>query len=160
MFAQRPTTMSTLQARNEAVINAPVERIWSVITDIHLLPKLNPGVVKATGAMDRLNATRTCEIVNGSRKGTMTERLIEMEPKKRTVWTIESDTMGMSKMLSGTRFTFSLEDLSNARTRVVNETHYTPANLMARVMNALMMRRMIGKAQATILENLRALTNP
>lgn len=150
--------MSKLQARNEAVINAPVDRIWSVITDINLLPKVNPGVVKATGSMDRLQATRTCEIVNGKRKGTMTERLIEMEPNKRTVWTIESDTMGMGKMLNGTRFIFYLERLDDQRTRVVSETHYTPANLMARIMNGLMMRRMIGKAQATILQNITALT--
>lgn len=150
--------MSKLQARSEAVINAPVNRIWSVITDINLLHKVNPGVVKATGAMDRLDATRTCEIVNGTRKGTMTERLIEMVPNKRTVWTIENDTMGMKKMLNGTRFVFNLERLDDQRTRVVSETHYAPANLMARIMNALMMRRMIGKAQATILENINALT--
>ncbi len=150
--------MSTLQARNEAVIDAPVDRVWSVITDINLLHNVNPGVMKATGAMDRLNATRTCEIVNGGRKGTMTERLIELEPNKRTVWTIESDTMGMSKLLSGTRFIFHLERMDDQRTRVTSETHYAPANLMARVMNALMMRRMIGKAQATILQNISTLT--
>ncbi len=150
--------MSNLQVRNEAVIDAPVDRIWSVITDINLLHRVNPSVVKATGAMDRLHATRTCEIVNGGRKGTMTERLIELAPNKRTVWTIENDTMGMSKMLNGTRFIFNLERLDDKRTRVVSETHYAPANLMARIMNAVMMRRMIGKAQATILENIGKLT--
>ncbi len=150
--------MSQLQARNEAVINASVDRIWAIITDIDQLHKVNPGVVKATGAMDRLNATRTCEIVNGGRKGTMTERLIELVPQKRTVWTIEDDTMGMKKMLNGTRFVFELERLDDQRTRVVSETHYAPANLMARVMNALMMRRMIGKAQATILQNISTIT--
>lgn len=150
--------MRTLQARNEAVINAPVDRIWAIITDIDQLHKVNPGVVKATGAMDRLNATRTCEIVNGGRKGTMTERLIELEPNKRTVWTIESDTMGMGKLLNDTRFIFHLERVDDQRTRVISETHYAPANLMARVMNALMMRRMIGKAQASILQNISTLT--
>lgn len=150
--------MSKLQARNEAVIAAPVDRIWSVITDIKLLHKVNPSVVKATGAMDRLSSTRTCEIVNGGRKGTMTERLIEMEPNKRTVWTIESDTMGMGKMLSGTRFIFHLERIDDTRTRVVSETHYVPSNLLGRVMNALIMRRMIGKAQATILQNIGTIT--
>lgn len=150
--------MSKLQARNEAVIDAPVDRIWSIITDISLLHKVNPGVVKATGTMNELNATRTCEIVNGGRKGTMTERMIEIAPNKRTVWTIEHDTMGMCEMLNGTRFIFNLERLDEKRTRVISETHYTPANLMAHIMNALMMRRMIGKAQATILQNISTLT--
>jgi uncharacterized membrane protein len=45
--------MNTLQAKNEAVINAPVESLWAVITDINSLPKINPGAIKASGRMDR-----------------------------------------------------------------------------------------------------------
>lgn len=148
----------SLQVRNELLVQAPVERIWAVITDIHQLHKVNPGVVKATGAMDQQGATRVCEIVNGGRKGTMTERLLELVPMKRTVWTIENDTLGMRKMLTDTRFIFHLEPAADGSTRVVSETHYRPANIMARIMSALMMRRMIGKAQATILQNLRSIT--
>jgi hypothetical protein len=59
--------------------------------------------------MNRLNGTRTCEIYNKGRKGTLTEKLIELVPETKTVWTIESDTMGMSKMLKDTRFCFTLE---------------------------------------------------
>jgi hypothetical protein len=68
--------MSKLQARNEAVINASVSRIWSVITDIKLLSKINPGVLKATGRMDMLGESRICEFANNGKKGIMTERLI------------------------------------------------------------------------------------
>ncbi|MFZ6014675.1 MAG: SRPBCC family protein [Bacteroidota bacterium] len=150
--------MNTLQAKNEAVINASVGSVWSVITDIDLLHKVNPGVVKATGRMDKLNETRTCEIDNKGRKGSMTERLIEFLPEKKTVWTIESDTMGMSKMLKDTRFCFTLEKVDDTSTRVVSETYYQPANLLARVMNGLMMKKMISKAQSQILSNIRALT--
>jgi hypothetical protein len=39
--------MSKLQARNEAIINAPVRSIWSIITDINLLQQINPGILKA-----------------------------------------------------------------------------------------------------------------
>jgi len=46
--------MSRLQVRAEAVINAPIGTIWSVITDINVLHKINPGVIKATGTMNRL----------------------------------------------------------------------------------------------------------
>jgi hypothetical protein len=150
--------MSTLQARNEAIINAPVGRIWAVITDISTLHKVNPGVVAASGRMDIEGETRTCEINNSGRRGTMVEKLIEMIPEKKTVWTIERDTMGMSKMLSDTRFIFNLEKISDNKTRVINETHYRPANLMARIMNGLMMKRMIAKAQQQILSNLKSLT--
>lgn len=150
--------METLQARNQTVINAPVEKIWSTITDISLLHKINPGVIKATGTMNTPGATRTCEIDNRGRRGTMTERMIEFVPEKKTVWSIESDTMGMSKMLKDTRFVFNLEKIDERRTRVVNETYYRPANIVVRIMNGLMMKRMISKAQEQILTNLRSLT--
>jgi Polyketide cyclase / dehydrase and lipid transport len=96
--------MSKLQARNEAVINASVSKVWSIITDISLLQKINPGVIKATGRMDKQGETRTCEMDNRGKKGTMTEKLVELIPEKKTVWAIENDTMGMSKMLKDPRF--------------------------------------------------------
>ncbi len=52
--------MSKLQARNEAIINAPIGSIWAIITDINQLHKINPGVIKATGRMDKQGETRTC----------------------------------------------------------------------------------------------------
>src|SRR5688500_16961491 len=101
--------MSTLQARNKSHINASIVTIWSVITDINQLHKVNTGVIKASGRMDKLGETRTCEIVNNGKRGTMVERMIELAPLKRTVWTIESDSMGMSRMLRNVRFVFNLE---------------------------------------------------
>lgn len=150
--------MSTLQARNEAIINAPVESIWAIITDITSLHKVNPRVVKASGRMDIQGETRTCETNNNGRKGTMVEKLIELVPQTKTVWTIESDTMGMSKMLADTRFIFNLEKIADNKTKVVNETYYKPANLVAKIMNGLMMKRMISKAQEQILSNIRSMT--
>jgi hypothetical protein len=152
------THMSKLQARNETIINAPVNTIWRVITDINLLHKVNPGVIKATGTMNHLNATRNCEIDNKGKIGTMKERLIEIIPEKCTVWTIESDDMGMSKMLKDTRFCFNLEKVSDSSTKVVAESYYRPANLVASIMNRLMIRRTITNAQQKILENLKLLT--
>jgi len=150
--------MNILQARNEAIINASVESLWAVLTDINSLHKINPGVIKASGRMDRQGETRTCEIQNNGRKGTMVERLIELVPQKKTVWTIESDTMGMSRMLNDTRFVFNLEPLNKKQTKVINETYYQPTNLVAKIINGIMMKRMIRKAQEQILFNLRSLT--
>ena len=147
--------MSKLQARNEAIINAPVSTVWAIITDIDVLPKINPGVISAKGRMDKQGETRTCEMDNKGRKGTMTERLVELVPEQRTVWTIENDSMGMKKMLSGTRFCFYLEKTEDNKTKIINESYYQPVTLMAKVMNALMMKKMMGKIQAKILSNIK-----
>jgi hypothetical protein len=150
--------MSILQARNEAIINAPVSSVWAIITDINLLHKINPGVIKATGRMDKQGETRTCEMDNRGRKGTMTEKLIELVPEKKTVWAIENDTMGMSKMLKDPRFCFYLEKLDDNKTKIINESYYQPANLMMKIMNALMMKKKMRQIQEKILSNIKSLS--
>jgi len=149
--------MSTLQARGEALLNASVSRVWAIVTDITLLPRINPGVIKASGAMNEPNAVRTCEVESKGRKGIITEKLVEFVPEKRMVWKVESDTMGMSKMLLDTRFSLLLETVTDSSTKVTAETHYSPRTILARMMNGLMMKKMFAKAQEKILQNLRAL---
>lgn len=149
--------MSKLQARNEAVINAPISSVWAIITDISLLHKINPGVITASGRMDKQGETRTCEMDNKGKKGTMTEKLVELVPEKKTVWAIENDTMGMSKMLKDPRFCFYLEKLGDNKTKIVNESYYQPANFMVKIMNALMMKKKMSEIQGQILSNIKSI---
>ena len=85
----------------------------------------------------------------------MTEKLVELVHEKKTVWVIESDTMGMKKMLKDPRFCFYLEKAGDNKTKITNESYYLPATLMAKIMNALMMKKMMGKIQARILSNIK-----
>lgn len=149
--------MSKLQAHNEALINAPISKVWAIITDINFLPKVNPGVITATGRMDKQGETRTCEMENKGRKGTMTEKLIELVPEKKTVWAIENDSMGMGKMLKDPRFCFYLEKINDNQTKIINESYYEPANFMVKIMNALMMKKKMGEIQGKILSNIKAI---
>lgn len=150
--------MSKLQTKCEAVINAPVNKIWAVITDIEQLPKLNHGAVRATGRMDKQGETRIVDVNLNGKAGTFTERLIELVPGEKTVWTIENDTMGIGKMLKETRFVTLLEKIDDSKTKVTNETYYQPLNLIAGVMSALMVKPAFGKMQEQILGNIKALT--
>ena len=149
--------MSKLQARNETIINAPISSVWAIITDINLLPKVNPGVVTAKGRMDKQGETRTCDMNNNGRKGTMTEKLVELVHEKKTVWVIENDTMGMKKMINDPRFCFYLEKVSDNETKIINESYYDPANLFVRIMNALMMKKKMGQIQEQILTNIKTI---
>lgn len=149
--------MSKLQARNEIIVKASIGEVWDIITNINILHKINPGVISASGRMDVQGETRTCVMNNRGKKGTMTEKLIELVPQKKTVWAIESDTMGMSKMLIEPRFCFYLEKINENKTKIVNESYYKPANFMVRIMNAFMMKKMMGKIQGQILSNIKTL---
>jgi hypothetical protein len=149
--------MSKLQAHNEAIINAPISSVWAIITDISMLDKINPGVISAKGRMDKQGETRTCEMQNGGRKGTMTEKLAELVHEKKTVWVIETDTMGMAKMLKDPQFCFYLEKVDDGKTKIVNESYYEPANLVVRIMNSLMMKKKMSQIQKKILSNIKAI---
>ena len=146
--------MSKLQAKNQLEMNAPVQKVWEVITDITQLHKINPGVVRATGKMNELGATRTCEMSMNGKKGVLVERLVELVPQKRTVWEMESDDMGLSKMLKNVRYHFTLEKVNDTRSRLTAESYYEPATFFGSIMNALMMKRMFSKGQDTILKNI------
>ena len=76
----------------------------------------------------------------------MTEKLIELIPDTKTVWTIESDTMGMKRMMHDARFVFQLEKTGD----------YQPAHWLAAILNRLVMQRMIRSAQSQILENIKS----
>ena len=149
--------MSKLQARNETIINAPISSVWAILTDINVLHKINPGVISATGRMDKQGETRTCEMENGGRKGTMTEKLIELVPEQKTVWAIENDSMRMGKMLIDPRFCFYLEKLGESKTKLVNESYYQPANFIVKIMNAFMMKKKMNQIQEQILSNIKSL---
>lgn len=149
--------MSKLQAHNEAVINSPISTVWAIITDIKQLPKVNPGVITATGRMDQQGETRTCEMENRGKRGTMTEKLIELVPEKKTVWAVENDSMGMSKMLKDTKFCFYLEKINDNQTKIINESYYEPANLMVKIMNAFIMKWKMSQIQGQILNNIKSI---
>ena len=146
--------MSKLQAKNQLEMNAPAQKVWEVITDINQLHKINPGVVKATGKMNELGSTRTCEMSMRGKKGVLVERLVEFVPQTRTVWEMVSDDMGLGKMLKNVRYHFTLKKVNEGKSRLTAESYYEPANFFGTIMNVLMMKKMFSKGQDTILKNI------
>jgi len=63
----------------------------------------------------------------------------------------------LRKLLKDKWFCLNLEKKNDGSTKVANESYYQPANLMARIMNGLIIRRTIRKAQEKILQNLKLL---
>lgn len=87
----------------------------------------------------------------------MTEKLVELVHEQKTVWAIENDSMGMGKMLKDPKFCFYLEKIGDNKTKIVNESYYEPANLMAKIINVLMMKKKMGEIQGQILSNIKTI---
>ena len=63
----------------------------------------------------------------------------------------------MSKMLNDSRFCFYLEKISDNKTKIINESYYEPATILVKIMNALMMKKMMRKIQGQILSNIKSI---
>lgn len=147
---------SRLQVQNETEIQAPVERIWSIITDDpRYLSLLNPSVKKVTSEEPRMDAVRVCDVVMNGKEGTMQERCVQYAPHDRITWLVEKDSYGMSSMFSDVRFSFELNPSGQQSTRVISRSFYEPKHVFSRLMNALIMRRKFYSVQENILQNLK-----
>jgi hypothetical protein len=149
--------MATLQVKNEAVINASAAAIWSIITDITLLPQINNSIIKVSGSIDRVNGTRVCEIDNNGRIAQSTETITAIVEEKNICWKVDHDTLGRGSKLKELQYRISLEKMGNDRTKVSFETYYDPCNFFMHLLNFWIIKRKISMAQEKMLSNLKSL---
>jgi uncharacterized protein YndB with AHSA1/START domain len=149
--------MGQLQSSKQMIIHAPADQVWKIITDIDLLPKVTPDVLKAKGDMTRPGETRTIEFRSRGLIRKTTERLIDMVPQKLLVWQLESDTQLFTSQFRDTRFCFYLQKAGDFKTNVVCETCYTPATHLGEILNIVAVRKMETRRQSDMLSNIKSL---
>ena len=93
----------------------------------------------------------------GARRGYMVERCLESVPDRRLRHAVEDDSLGFTKMFRDYSFTLELEPRGDDATRVTCETFYEPRGMLARAMNAMLMRRRFGSVRTDILRGLKEL---
>lgn len=136
----------------EILVDAPAADVWAVLDDSANLPRWCPFMVKdTTGGKESMGATRECTIENGGRSGRVKERCIDYQPERRIMWTMDEDTLGITRMLEGFAFGFSLERLEDQRTRVTFEQRWRARTLLAKLLVPLVMRRQMAKTNERLL---------
>lgn len=143
------------QGTNTIVIEAPRERIWELLANSQRLIEWAPMVNTTTGEKESLGAVRHCDVEFNGKPGKVTERCSDFEPTKHIGWVMEQDSFGFVKMLDGLGFDFRLESIGPDTTRVINTTYYRPRNILASLMNVLMIKRNFRKVRQTALGNLK-----
>ena len=148
--------MARLQGRSEQLIGAPPSRVWQVLEDPSRLPDWVPVVERVTEneEREREGSVRRCEVAIGSRRGYMVERCLESVPERRLRHAVEDDSLGFTKMLRDYTFTLELAPRGAHETLVTIESFYEPRGLLARVMNAVMMRRRFASVRSDMLRGL------
>ncbi|WP_111307222.1 SRPBCC family protein [Confluentibacter sediminis] len=133
-----------LQLNQKITVKASKDKVWRIFNDQSLLPKWTQDVqishydeVMASPGQLRKNEC----IVNG-KKGTIETRCVAMYGKDRAEFFVEKDTFGMTKMLLNMSFAAEFREISENETEFVMQSHFTPKNVLLKLMNPIIKKKM------------------
>lgn len=148
------------QWRTSLRIRASRERLWTIVDDISLIPKYHAEV----GQVELLSRLSTraigvkyrCTILEG-RKGSCVEEVVDCIPGERFATAFAEDTWGVSKMLRDFVVDTILVPHGDFETDAVLEAYYEPIGWKMRVLNALLLRRLMARRALRTIEGVKRL---
>ncbi len=150
----------TFQWRTSVTVHAPRERVWAIGDDLTRIPEYHPEVGKVdllSGQSTRALGVRyRCTILEG-RKGSCVEEVVDYVPGERMTTAFPEDTWGLSDMLRDFRVETILVPRGDAETELVLEACYEPVGWKNRLLNALVLRRLMARRARRTLEGLKRL---
>jgi ribosome-associated toxin RatA of RatAB toxin-antitoxin module len=123
---------------NDITINASTDKIWSILTDLELLDKIDPTVKKATLISENktgLEAKRKVLMQDG--KNWFDEKITVFKPNEELVYLLTD----CSFPIKGLKHTYSFQKIGN-QTKVQQVMEYT---VKFGILGVLMDKMMIGK---------------
>jgi len=138
--------------KQEVIINAPLEAVWSFSMDLTKIPEFHPRVVKVDllsgKTLREPGASYRCHLVCG--EPTCTEKDIEIIPLQKIVTVLPDDTFGISKILSDYRVETTFQTLGHRSTKVEISHYYSTTTLKARLLNLIAKGKIARETQATL----------
>ena len=123
---------------NDVTINAPIDKIWGILTDLELLDKTDPTVKKATLISENksgLEAKRKVLMQDG--KNWFDEKITVFKPNEELVYQLTD----CSFPIKGLKHTYSFQKIGS-QTKVQQVMEYT---VKFGLLGVLMDKMMIGK---------------
>lgn len=148
-----------LQGQDETVVNAPIERVWELISDSKQLEKWGPPVREVTivDAPEKLGSRRivvgeftpggaviTAQESPTARRKKVAhfhERRIEHIEGFKVGYRIEEEDIGIFRVITQVGYTTELESLGQSQTRVVWKFFHNPKGIFGHIMNRLFVLR-------------------
>jgi len=140
------------RSKQEVVINAPLEAVWSFSMDLTKIPAFHPRVVKVdliSGKSFREpGASYRCHLSGG--KHTCIEKDIEIIPLRKIVTVLPEDTFGIAAILNDYRVETEFQTISHRATKVKISHYYSTATLKAKLLNLVAKPKIARETQATL----------
>jgi len=132
------------QLDQRVVIKNPKEKVWEIFNDQSLLPIWTHDVQVAhfDEKMASPGQLRRNECIVNGKKGIIETRCLAMFDINRAEFCVENDSFGMTKMLINMSFAVEFKELSKYETEFVMQSHYTPKNLLVKLMNPFIKKKM------------------
>ena len=140
------------RSKQEVVIEAPLEAVWSFSMDLTKIPEFHPRVVKVDllsgKTLREPGATYHCQLSGG--KHWCIEKDIEIIPLQKIVTVLPEDTFGISKILSDYRVETTFQALGARSTKVEISHYYSTTTLKAKLFNLIAKGKIARETQATL----------
>jgi len=140
------------RSRQEVVINAPLEAVWSFSMDLTKIPEFHPRVVKVDllsgKTLRETGASYQCHLAGG--KHSCIEKDIEIIPLHKIVTVLPEDTFGISKILGDYRVETTFQALGHRSTKVAISHYYSTTTLKAKLLNLIAKSKIARETQATL----------
>jgi hypothetical protein len=140
------------RSKQEVIINAPLEAVWSFSMDLTKIPEFHPRVVKVDllsgKTLREPGASYQCHLSGG--KHTCIEKDIEIIPLQKIVTVLPEDTFGISKILSDYRVETTFQTLGHRSTKVEISHYYSTTTLKAKLLNLIAKGKIARETQATL----------
>ena len=140
------------RSKQEVIINAPLESVWSFSMDLTKIPEFHPRVVKVdllSGKTFREpGASYRCHLSGG--KHSCIEKDIEIIPLQKIVTVLPEDTFGISKILRDYRVETTFQRLGYQATKVEISHYYSTTTLKARLLNVIARGKIARESQETL----------
>ena len=140
------------RSRQEVIIDAPLEAVWSFSMDLTKIPEFHPRVVRVDllsgKTLREPGASYQCHLSGG--KHTCIEKDIEIVPLQKIVTVLLDDTFGISRVLSDYTVETMLHKLGDASTKVEICHYYSTTSLKAKLLNLIAKGKIARETQATL----------
>jgi len=140
------------RSKQEVIINAPLEAVWSFSMDLTKIPVFHPRVVKVDlpsgKALREPGASYKCHLSGG--KHTCVEKDIEIVPLRKIVTVLPEDTFGISKILSDYTVETTFQKVGHRSTKVEISHYYSTTTLKAKLLNLIAKGKIARETQATL----------